>query len=195
MPRLVTDAMAVAARVGKVKPKLARAPAQPAIRRGAREMFVELDVLRRTDVERAPRVVFAEARRGDEAKDAVDGAAGREFLADEFGLPRDAPKTRERQQHDAVVRRGVAHFFPRDRRARREPDGLSIVRRGPDRDEAPGFAVWLQSARARIASRNAERAMNDVETRDTHSASVGAAFAPASEHAVRRGAFLLVSAE
>src|SRR6185369_8837565 len=156
MPGLVTDPVAVSPREAQLETKFARAAAQPAKRGGVTEFFVESNVVGRTDVEGPARVVLAETGRGHEFEDRCEALAGREFLADECGLPRHAAKAGEGQQHNAVIRRGRTHAPPRRGGGRREPDQLAVVGRGADGDERASFALGPESATARVAGRDAE---------------------------------------
>ena len=81
MPGFVTNAVAVATWKTQVESKFACAATQPAKRGGVAEFFIEADVVRRTDVERAAGVVLAEAGRGDELEDRCEALAGGEFRA------------------------------------------------------------------------------------------------------------------
>src|SRR5438105_2541516 len=122
MPRLVNNAVEVVARVGETKTEGRRVSFQPPKRSGVREIFFQHQMSRRTDVERAPRVMLAEARRSDRAENDVDRSTGREFGADDFCLACNRAKSGQRHQLDTVALRSGVHPSPGSRGARHHDD-------------------------------------------------------------------------
>lgn len=92
MPRFEADPVVITAWIRQAETTPARVCFQPSISRGVGEVFVELDVVRGTKIDRAPCMVFAEARGSDETQDVVQLPSGVELFADDFGLPRDGAK-------------------------------------------------------------------------------------------------------
>src|SRR5258708_18477478 len=113
MPGLVADAVGIPPRVGKMETEAPRVLPQPAKFRSPGKALVQVLPAGRTDVERPAGVMLAATRRGDKKQNFPDAPARRQFLANDFGLSRDAAEARDRPQRDAVLHRGVLPPPPR----------------------------------------------------------------------------------
>ena len=132
MPRLVTYAVPIVLGIRKVKSEAARVGFQPTKFPRSPKPGFEVEVRGRSQIQCASGVVFAATRCGDQAQDGVDRFARGEFGADNFGLARNAPKTGEREQGDAIVSCGGAHAFPCVGRAWNDTNDFSVVGRRSD---------------------------------------------------------------
>ena len=102
-------------------------------------------------------MVFAVAGRGDEPQDGGDGLAGGEFFTDDFGLPAHAAKTGEWQQHEAIARGGLAHFFPGGGGAGGEADDATVgIFSDAHQMGERGLALKPESTRGTVVGGDAE---------------------------------------
>src|SRR5580658_2523270 len=98
MPRLVGDAVGIAARTGEPETKIGRVLLQPAELRGGRERLGQRGSVGRAEVDSAPGVVLAVAGSGDAPEDGIEGFAGRQFVPNDGLLAVDGAETRERDE-------------------------------------------------------------------------------------------------
>lgn len=173
VPGFVGDPVGVLAGKRKVKPETRRVPFEPAKRRRATEVGLQIEMAGAADVQGAAGVVFAEAGRGDEAEDGIDAFAGGEFAADDFGLARDGAETGDRNQLDAILGGGGAHSMPGGGGGRSEAHGTPAIRLAADENEPAGFALRREFTRGGVVGRDAEPAVKRRERRGTRGGSRG----------------------
>jgi len=166
MPRLVGDALAVFRRVRKMKAERFRIPAQPAKLPGAGKRNLQAEMIRRTQVERASRVVFAATRNSAYPQDVRDPLAARQLAADDGGLSRHAAEGGKREKDDAIGGGGSLHFPPGPRRGRRELQNTAVVLGLADEHQPLCFRVNASGGTLGVVGGNAESLpQSEEETR------------------------------
>src|SRR5690348_15063936 len=100
MPRLVRNAVPIAAWVGEGEPVIRGVSLQPCERRRVLEFFFEWREAGRGEVHAAAGVMFAVAGRGADAQDFIDAQAPRELAFDDAELVFDrAERGNDLQRH------------------------------------------------------------------------------------------------
>ncbi len=165
MPRLIYEALRIGTGVREPETKVVGMSVQPPKGGGEREILSEWRLVRNSNVNRPPRVVFAEAWGRHRPEYGGKGLSGEELILDDFRLALDAPKSRYPEEHNPVSGRCVPHPFPCARGTGSQSKVLS-VNPGFDAYEFGRLGVAHETPHGRVVSRYVERlAHNDSSSR------------------------------
>ncbi len=120
MPWLVDEAPGIAARVGEPKTEASGVRAQPRAGGGRFKRFLEHGMRGLGEIEGAPGVVFAVARRGDDAERVLETLPPLEPPADERRLAVEITKARDHDEIETLGAGGGEKSPPRGGRLRKE---------------------------------------------------------------------------
>ena len=143
MPGLVSDAELVAARVAHAEAVSSGVVGQPLKSGGIFKLLGKDFAIRRTDIERPARVMFAVAGRGVDGKYFFYRLAARQFFRDQIMLILRAAESRDEKHLDPLSGRGLFHRRPgptcRLRELLRTAETIGL-----GRHETPGYDLQRQ---------------------------------------------------